>query len=41
MLIIYGCMKEQTKVSDEVTVSVINQCRATIYLYDNGSESNI
>ena len=35
ILIISGCIKDRQQVSDEVTVSVLNQCTATLYFYDN------
>jgi len=35
ILIISGCIKDRQQVSDEVTVSVLNQCTATRYFYDN------
>ena len=34
MLLICSCTKAKEKVSDEVTVSVLNQCTATITFYD-------
>lgn len=39
MLIVCGCTKAKEKVSDEVTVSVLNECTATIYLYNNDTGS--
>ena len=39
MLLICSCTKAKEKVSDEVTVSVLNECTATIYFYDtNGHQ---
>ncbi|MDE3182805.1 MAG: hypothetical protein KGM16_05240 [Bacteroidota bacterium] len=35
IILFSGCMKAKEKVSDEVLVSVLNQCTATIYLYNN------
>ena len=35
MLLVCSCTKAKEKVSDEVTVSVLNQCTATITFYDN------
>ena len=39
MIIFPGCMKAKEKVSDEVTIVVLNECTATIYFYDtNGNQ---
>jgi len=32
--VLQSCMKEDLKVSDEVLVSITNECRARIYLYN-------
>jgi len=33
--VLQSCMKEDLKVSDEVLVSITNECRARIFLYNN------
>ena len=39
MLLVCSCTKAKEKVSDEVRVSVLNQCTATITFYDaNGDQ---
>jgi len=40
MIIISSCMKEEPRTSDEVLVSITNECRATIklYNYDDGRQ---
>lgn len=35
MLLVSSCTKAKEKVSDEVAISVLNECTATIYFYDN------
>ncbi len=38
MLLICSCTKARNKLSDEVRVSVLNQCTATISFYDTNSD---
>jgi hypothetical protein len=39
MLLVCSCTKAKEKVSDEVVITVLNQCTATIYFYDaNGDQ---
>ena len=38
MLLICSCTKAKEKVSDEVAITVLNQCTATIYFYDTNGD---
>ncbi|MDE3183759.1 MAG: hypothetical protein KGM16_10105 [Bacteroidota bacterium] len=35
VILISGCGKAEEKISDEVTISVLNECAATITFYNN------